>query len=644
MNGKKLASRYQLLERVGGGGMAVVYKAKDILLDRIVAVKILRPQYALDDDFVHRFRREAQAAARLSHPNVVSIYDVGVEEDIHYIVMEFVEGPTLKEYITQSAPLPLREAVDIARQIAEALEHAHQHHIIHRDIKPHNILLGKNLRVKVTDFGIARAVTSSTITHTGSVLGSVHYFSPEQARGGITGEKSDIYSLGIVLYEMLTGTLPFSGDSPISVALKHLQDSFTEPRKLNPLIPQSVENIILRCLAKDPLLRYASATELIADLYTCLNPERANEQKIDLEEDLDEEATKIMPAITEKDYQTRIADKETRDEDEEEWNNEDWEEDKPKRSLWTALGFSFLVLFLLAFGLYQGFKYITNLFYVPEVVIHDVTNLPLEEAIKILEEQNLKVNHTQTRYSDEVEEGHVISQNPAAGTSVKENTYVSLTVSLGKEKEPMPRLVSLPVETALRYIQDYQHQIIEETTDEQAPGYVLRQVPEPGEMVVPEDTLVILYVSKGVEKVSLPNLVGKSVVEAEAELTRHKLQLNASINEDFSDLPEGLIFKQAPEPGEQVDVGSSITVWVSKGYKETTRDKIIEVPIELEEYEVAQIRIYIKDETGEKWVVNEMIDQSKTYQLAVKVSREQKGIVQVFKNDELYFRQDVTFD
>lgn len=223
MIGLTLSGRYELLARVGGGGMALVYKARDLLLNRFVAVKVLRQQFTHDDDFVKRFRREAQAAASLSHPNIVSIYDVGQVEDTHYIVMEFIDGANLNEIIRDRAPLQVDEAVKITAQICDALEHAHHNQIIHRDIKPHNILIGNNGRVKVTDFGIARAVTSSTITQTGSVIGSVHYFSPEHAKGVATGEKSDLYSLGIVLYQMLTGRLPFLGESPISVALKHLQ-------------------------------------------------------------------------------------------------------------------------------------------------------------------------------------------------------------------------------------------------------------------------------------------------------------------------------------------------------------------------------------------------------------------------------------
>lgn len=247
--GTTIGHRYKILEKIGGGGMADVYLANDKLLNRQVAIKILHHQYINDNEFVKRFRREAQAASSLSHENIVTIYDIGEEKDIYYIVMEFIKGYTLKDLINKSGSIEVKQALDIAK-ICDALDHAHQNKIIHRDIKPHNILIGYNGEIKVTDFGIARSASQVTITHTGSVLGSVHYSSPEQARGGWTDEKTDLYSLGIVLYEMVTGELPFSGESPISIVLKHLEENFVYPKEINPSIPQSVENIIIKALVK----------------------------------------------------------------------------------------------------------------------------------------------------------------------------------------------------------------------------------------------------------------------------------------------------------------------------------------------------------------------------------------------------------
>jgi serine/threonine-protein kinase len=266
MEGRVLGNRYELIEKIGGGGMALVYKAKCRLLDRVVAVKILRPEFTNDEEFVKRFRIEAQAAASLSHPNIVSIHDVGHEDDVHYIVMEYVDGITLKEYILKKGLLSWKEAVSIASQICSAIEQAHRNSIVHRDIKPHNILITRDGIAKVADFGIARAVSSSTITMVGSTIGSVHYFSPEQARGGYTDEKSDLYSLGIALYEMVTGRVPFDGETPVAVALKHIQDQPVPPLDYESSLPKGVNDIIMKAIKKDQSKRYQSASEMLSDL------------------------------------------------------------------------------------------------------------------------------------------------------------------------------------------------------------------------------------------------------------------------------------------------------------------------------------------------------------------------------------------
>ncbi len=266
MIGKVLGNRYEIIEKIGGGGMALVYKAKCRLLNRFVAVKVLRAEFTEDEEFVKKFKRESQAAASLSHPNIVGIYDVGMEDNVYYIVMEYIKGQTLKDLIKKKGALGVDFATNIAIQISSALEHAHKNHIVHRDIKSHNIMIREDNSVKVTDFGIARAISSSTITNTGNVIGSVHYFSPEQARGGYTDEKSDIYSLGIVMYEMMTGRLPFEGETPIAVALKHIQEEALKPTSINTRIPKSMEDIIQKCIEKDVNNRYSSMSEIIADL------------------------------------------------------------------------------------------------------------------------------------------------------------------------------------------------------------------------------------------------------------------------------------------------------------------------------------------------------------------------------------------
>lgn len=263
MEGRLLDGRYEIIQRVGGGGMAVVYKAKDILLGRYIAVKVMNPSLSNDEEYIQRFNREAKNAASLSHPNVVGVYDVGQEKNIYYLVMEYIDGPSLKELIEQRGAIPPQEAIEIAIQIGEGLAHAHQMQIVHRDIKPHNIMVAPSRRYKVTDFGIARSSEENTITQTGSVMGSVHYFSPEQARGGEIGYPSDLYSFGVLLYEMVTGTVPFDGDSAVGIALKHLQEPPPDPRHLNPNLPDALCNLILKAMEKDPRDRFASATEMI---------------------------------------------------------------------------------------------------------------------------------------------------------------------------------------------------------------------------------------------------------------------------------------------------------------------------------------------------------------------------------------------
>ena len=295
MIGKVLGARYEIIEKIGGGGMALVYKAKCQLLNRYVAVKVLRDEFTNDEEFIKKFRHESQAAASLSHPNIVNIYDVGSEGDIYYIVMEYIKGKTLKEIINENGKLSSEQTVNYSIQIAEALQHAHNNHIVHRDIKPHNIMVTEDGRIKVTDFGIARAVTSTTMTNTSSVIGSVHYFSPEQARGKFTDEKSDIYSLGIVMYEMITGKVPFEGESPISIALKHVEEEIVSPRTTDDTVPENIEYIIMKCVRKNQSERYKNAGELLKDLRKV----KYTNGKIDFVEDTNEfdSATRIIPVV-----------------------------------------------------------------------------------------------------------------------------------------------------------------------------------------------------------------------------------------------------------------------------------------------------------------------------------------------------------
>lgn len=562
MIGTQLAGRYEILERVGGGGMAIVYKGLDVLLNRKVAVKVLRQQYVNDEEFIQRFRREAQAAASLSHPNVVSIYDVGQEGETHYIVMEYVDGMTLNEIIKERAPLQVEEAIRYASQICDALDHAHHNQIIHRDIKPHNILIGKNGRVKVTDFGIARAVTASTITQTGSVVGSVHYFSPEHAKGISAGAKSDLYSLGIVLYQMLTGRLPFLGESPISVALKHLQENVEEPRKVNPLIPQSVENIILKAMRKNPDERYQSAMEMLKDLETCLLPERRNEAKVVFDDDDDdEEKTRVMPAIR--------ANQPVAEEDDD--DGDEPAEGGTKKRAWmkpTAWLGSLLLIVLLMWYLVGWVQ--KNLI-VADVPVPDVVNWQVEDAKNELTKAHFKPNVV-TEANDQVEKDRVIRQDPYK-IKAKINSVVTLYVSEGPPKKKMPDYTGKDINQALfdlKQVQGLTNDQIkqDESFSDDAPGTVIKQSPAADEEFDPKTATVTLTVSKGKQTVKMPDLRGLSLSDAKKKLDALGLKLAEKDTTQESDYryEAGKIIKQFPyEKDDDAPVGADIKVVISSG-------------------------------------------------------------------------------
>lgn len=626
--------------RVGGGGMAIVYKAKDLILNRPVAVKVLRSQFGGDEDFVNRFRREAQAVASLSHPNVVGVYDVGQEGDTHYMVMEYIEGYTLKELIIQRGALPVEEAVRIAAQICDALDHAHQNQIIHRDIKPHNIMIGKNGRVKVTDFGIARAVTSTTITHTNAMLGSVHYFSPEQARGGITGEKSDIYSLGIVLYEMVTGELPFSGDSPISVALKHLQEPLPEPRQVNPAIPQSVENVILKALVKDPFLRYASAREMLEDLETCLFPERLNEEKLTFPED--EEMTRVVPIITQDMLDnhnggrtvggSRSRYESPRDEE---------EEQEPKRKWWVKT-----LLWVVGIGLFLvlgffGFNFLLNVFpSVPEVQVPYAEGMEVSLAQKKIEDANLVANIVEEA-NDTIEKGIVIRQDPAPPMRLKEKATVTLYVSKGQEAIDMPNLVSSSRAVAEQTLKQlgFKPELItyEEVEDDKAEaGMVIGQSPDANTKVYPGKQTVKVTVSKGKSYVKMPNVIGKTIEQARVELFKYNLGIDIKEEPSYTTDKAGIVLSTHPyDAGMDVQKGVAIPLTVSNGqYPQDAKLANVPVYVEIVPGETADIRIDVSDARGDtSGVYKEQIAESKDYDIPVVMSPQKDAVIKVFKKD-----------
>jgi eukaryotic-like serine/threonine-protein kinase len=595
--GKRLSGRYKVLEMIGGGGMANVYLAHDMILDRDVAVKMLRLDFANDEEFIRRFRREAQSATSLAHPNIVSIYDVGEENDLYYIVMEYVEGQTLKQYIQQSSPLQVEDTIEIMKQLTSAISHAHQNHIIHRDIKPQNILVDRFGNVKITDFGIAMALSATSITQTNSVLGSVHYLSPEQARGGMANKKSDVYSLGIVMFELLTGRLPFSGESAVSIALKHLQSETPSVRRWNPNIPQSVENIVLKATAKDSFHRYNNVDEMEEDLRTALDSERLNELKFVIP--VDDEATKAIPVITNDRPLQNLGETMVHSQDKNKVNDVDPKGKEKKRKKWPIILIStFLVLSLL--GLFT-FLVLPGLISPKDVTIPDVSGLELEEAIEKIESAGLQVDEEIESTHEEIEEGIVIKTNPEEGSTVKEDTAINIYISIGKDKFEIPDYTGRKYEDVMRILdnQDFKDIKIKEVFDVSDNGTILSQKPESGEEIVPEDTILEFEVSKGPEKIILIDLTESNAKGAQDYVDSVGLTLDASEEKYDDTIPAGNIISQSPPPGTEMKKGDTVSVIISKGKEEKPHKTVpIDILIEYTGTEPGQeqkVTIYIED-------------------------------------------------
>lgn len=646
MIGHELAGRYQILERIGGGGMALVYKAQDLLLNRYVAVKVLRQQFVNDEEFIRRFRREAQSAASLSHPNVVSIYDVGEEDEVHYIVMEYIEGQNLNEIIKERAPLPVDEAVRIAAQICDALDHAHHNQIIHRDIKPHNILIGRNGRVKVTDFGIARAVTSATITQTGSVLGSVHYFSPEHAKGVATGEKSDLYSLGIVLYQMLTGKLPFLGESPISVALKHLQEEFEEPRQVNPMIPQSVENIILKSMRKNPGERYQSAQEMLVDLETCLLPERRMEPKLEFFQQ-DEDSTRVVPAI--KPYQPPYSDsRRARDAAPAEEPAEQGQPPAKKSNrpliMWASIA---LVVILILAGM--AF-YFTKQLEVPDVKVPKLIGLQLDDAQSKLTEAGLVLGEVNEVYNKDYDPGEVYEQSKDEGDEVKQGAPIDLTVSTDKPLSKMIDVSKLTLDDAKQRlmalgISSNSITSTEGFSDSVDAGLVMQQDPPFNADFDPAIVVVHLTVSKGKETVSMPDLVGHDQKDAQRMLDDLGLKLVTKEESSFT-VKEGEVIEQWPyKAGDPVEPGAEVTLTISSGYPEDAINYSFGIPVAPAQPDKnSKIRIVFSDAKGDnqEWGTK-TINTQQTLSVDLVLAPNKDGAVTVYRDGQMIGTYPVSY-
>lgn len=646
--GSYLINRYEIIMKIGSGGMADVYKAKDHVLNRLVAIKVLKQEYSTDATFVKKFRVEAQSAAGLSHPNIVNVYDVGEDDGVYFIVMELVQGITLKNYIDMKGKLDIREALNISVQIASGLSAAHENRIIHRDIKPQNIIMSRDGKVKVTDFGIAKVADSTTVTTTAA--GTVHYISPEQARGGYSDERSDIYSLGITMYEMVTGRVPFEGETNVAVALMHIQSEITPPRQLEPSIPVSFEKIILKCTQKKPERRYASARELIADLRKVLtHPDGEyvvipgaipqgrtivmNDDDIDslkaaslhknfgtkpeetyVEEPEEEEEEKPMQKPVQKKRPVKKKDLEEDDDDEFDKDEEDDDDEEVNPALskvMMALGIGgFIILAVIIFfiiGHAAGFFGGSGSLFGHKnkdtstesistesvsdtssdtstagerVTVPDLSKKTEDEAKAALKELRLGVN-VQTGTSDDVPEGQVYDQSPAAGTKVDVHTQVTINISSGKEKFSLDDVTGMQYQQAQAQLENDGLVVSLEFdySDSVGSDKIISTSPKAGSQVAKGDTITITA-SKGKETktTTVPNLLGQNIDDAIQMIKDAGLTYNGK-SSDYSDsYSENQVMNQSISAGKTVDEGTTISLTVSLGSRVTSYSASI--PIE----------------------------------------------------------------
>ena len=627
-NGIFLGKRYEVLSKIGAGGMADVYKGKDTMLNRYVAIKVLKKEYREDENFVRKFRSEAQAAAGLMNPNIVNVYDVGEDRGLYYMVMELVEGITLKEYIDKKGRLSHKEVISIAIQMCTGIGAAHAAGIIHRDIKPQNIIISRDGKVKVTDFGIAKAATSNTISS--NAMGSVHYTSPEQARGGYSDAKSDIYSIGITLFEMVTGRVPFDGDSTVSVAIKHLQEEITPPSEYVPDIPYSLEQIILKCTQKNGERRYANTTELIQDLkrslvdpngrFVVIPPLRNADTVIITDEELDDIRHSYDDEYDEYDdeYGDEYDDDDYDDDyddddyDDDEYDDDDYDDDyddyndkkrgkKGKKGrkgseevnprmnkvmkilmIVVAVIILFIAIFAIgkAAGIFKSFgSGITAEEDEEEVKVPDVVGMTEDEAKEALKKKGLGYKVVERKESEKYEEGTVCEQKTKAGTKVKKNTTIQLVVSSGLvgDELTIPDVSGLSESDAQKRLEDEGFEKISsdfQYDDNVAEGDVISTTPAAGSKAT-KDTDIKMIVSKGAEKKTVPNVVGKADADAQKAIKDAGLTVGTVTYQHDDSVPNGKVISQSVAGGKKVAAGTAVSIVVSSGSDKITVENFV---------------------------------------------------------------------
>lgn len=595
--GTILLNRYEILEQIGEGGMATVYKAKCHTLDRLVAIKVLKSEYAEDEEFVKKFMMECQSAAKLNHPNIVGIYDFHeIELDgkpVYFIVMEYIDGITLKELIEKKGFIPEEEAVDIALQILEALKEAHSHGVIHRDIKPHNIMISKSGIVKVTDFGIARATSNHTMTTTMDAIGSVHYFSPEQARGAFTDQRTDIYSFGIVFYEMLTGKRPFVGENPVTIAMKHIQEDITPPGELNEDISEGVERVVLKCTMKKQAERYQNVDEIITDLKSTAGSKRTFVPSDVIDDSLDQ--TRVIPTaeidkMVQKNKKVKINKNDDYYDDDDDYDDDDFDDDdyyddddddyyddyddygKKKKLGIIPIVLGVLAAFVLTTGLYLGFtklKQIQKDSIVQEIALPNLIGKTEAEARKAVQDMGLKFE-VKSETTDSSKPYGVLSQDPQSGMTVKQNSTVYVVLNVDSKATKLDSYVGMKLEEIESKVKELGLKIeVDYVDDDSEENTILAQNPIAGSSITEGDTLYLsISNGKGAEENLVPNVLGMNFDDAKKMLEEKGLIVKDAVYVASEETEKDRVLSQSIEANQTFENGDTIELNVSKGPEE----------------------------------------------------------------------------
>ncbi|WP_238904604.1 Stk1 family PASTA domain-containing Ser/Thr kinase [Clostridium sp. YIM B02506] len=567
-----LGDRYELQEKIGEGGMSLVYKARDKKLNRFIAVKILKHEFIDNEDIVDKFKKEATAIANLNDPYIVNVLDVGSQDDYNYIVMEYVKGKTLKELIREKGRIPYDLALNFSTQIAKALDCAHKNNIIHRDIKPQNILVTEEGSLKVTDFGIAKSTNSSTITNTSNVIGSAHYFSPEQAKGNYIDSRTDLYSLGVVIYEMVTGRVPFDADSPVSVALKHIQEEVVPPKNINSAVPESLNKLILKAMEKEQIKRYQSAKEMIVDLDKIKNDPNAIIGTVPVTED---DFTRVMPSVNPANVaavkNSTSKSNDDWEEDEDDWDEE--EDDSKKKKNKTKLGIilALVAVLILAGAAITTYFLTTNNKKAEDLKMPKVIGLKQDDAEKTLKDMGLEMLVAGEEKSTEPA-GTVVKANKNEGDTVKKGETIRVYVSGKETKKKLQDVTGLDENQAIAFLGNAGLEVAvnREYSDSVEKGKVIKQDPK-GDTEITEDTKVTLYVSQGKKPVTVPKLLGLSKQDAISALNAVGLNGDSKEAETTDKNKDGKVIDSSVKEGNTADAGSTITLTIGR-YKDDNPD------------------------------------------------------------------------